>query len=257
MGEDTSFKDHFSDRAGEYTRYRPGYPSVLFYWLAKQTVHHDTAWDCGCGNGQAAIQLTPHYRRLLATDPSRQQIEKALPHERITYSVASAEESGLADGGIDLIVVAQALHWFDFERFYREVRRVAKPGGVLAAISYGEVRVEGAPDKIVSHFYHDIIGPYWPPERRYVDEGYESIPFPFEEIEAPAFTMQIEWNLEQLNGYLGTWSAFKEYELRKGRNPLDLIGAELKTAWSDPETPRRVSWPLTLKVGRVGKQGLE
>jgi SAM-dependent methyltransferase len=148
--------------------------------------------------------------------------------------------------------VAQALHWFDFERFYREVRRVAKPGGVLAAISYGEVRVEGAPDKVVSHFYHDIIGPFWPPERRYVDEGYRTVPFPFEEIEATAFAMQIDWNLEQLKGYLGTWSAVKEYEIKNGKNPMDLVGAELQAAWSDPEMLRRVSWPLSLRIGRVG-----
>lgn len=252
MKDNTSFKDHFSGRSGEYNRYRPGYPPALFDWLAGQTIGHENAWDCGCGNGQAAIALVPYYRRVLATDPSRQQIEKALPHERISYGVATAEESGLADSSIDLIVVAQALHWFDFEKFYREVRRVAQPGGLLAAISYGEVRVEGAADGVISHFYHDIVGPYWPPERRYVDEGYSSIPFPFEEITAPAFAMRIDWNLEQLNGYLGTWSAVKEYELRCGENPLGLINGELKTAWGDPELPRRVSWPLTLRAGRIG-----
>lgn len=252
MGDSASFKDHFSGRAGEYTRYRPGYPTALFDWLAMQTVRHETAWDCGCGNGQAAIALAAYYRQVLATDPSRQQIEKAMPHERISYSVASAEESGLADASIDLIVVAQALHWFDFDRFYREVRRVAQPDGLLAAISYGEVRVEGPADSVVSHFYHDIIGPYWPPERRYVDEGYRTVPFPFEEIEAPAFAMQIDWNLEQLIGYLGTWSAVKEYEIKNGKNPTELIVEELQAAWSDPELPRRISWPLALRVGRVG-----
>jgi SAM-dependent methyltransferase len=251
MGDNTSFKDHFSGRAGEYTRYRPGYPAALFGWLSGQAMRHESAWDCGCGNGQAAIELTPHFRKVLATDPSRQQIEKALPHERISYSVATAEESGLEDGSIDLIVVAQALHWFDFERFYREVRRVADPDGLLAAISYGEVRVEGAPDKVVSRFYHDIIGPFWPPERRYVDQGYRNIPFPFTEIETPDFEMQAYWTLEQLNGYLGTWSAVKEYERNKGENPLDVIGVELQSAWSDPEHPRLVSWPLALRVGRV------
>ncbi|MEI6209595.1 MAG: class I SAM-dependent methyltransferase [Desulfuromonadales bacterium] len=253
MDDAKTFKDHFSGRAGEYTRYRPGYPPELFDWLAGQTVRHENAWDCGCGNGQAAIALTPHYRQVLATDPSRQQIEKALLHERINYAVATAEESGLEDGSIDLIVVAQALHWFDFECFYREVQRVARTDGVLAAISYGEVRVEGAPDTIVSHFYHNVVGPYWPPERRYVDEGYRGIPFPFEELESPAFAMQVDWNLKQLTGYLGTWSAVKEYELKNGKNPLDLIGAELRDAWCDPEALRRVSWPLSLRVGRVGK----
>lgn len=252
MVDKSSFKDHFSGRAGEYTRYRPGYPAAFFDWLAGQTLRHEMAWDCGCGNGQAAIALVKHYRKVLATDPSAPQIENALSHERISYAVARAEESGLADGSIDLIVVAQALHWFDFERFYREVKRVASPDGVLAALSYGEVRVDGDPDRIISHFYHNVIGPFWPAERRHVDEGYKSIPFPFEEIETPDFAMEMDWNLEQLKGYLGTWSAVKEYEIRNGRNPLELISLELQAAWGAPELPRRISWPLTVLVGRVG-----
>jgi SAM-dependent methyltransferase len=252
MGDSTSFKDHFSSRAGDYTRYRPGYPAALFEWLSRQCSQHETAWDCGCGNGQAAIELVSYYRQVLATDLSRQQIEQALPHERINYSVATAEESGLPDASIDLIVVAQALHWFDFDRFYNEVRRVAHPDGLLAAISYGEVRVEGKAERIVSRFYHDIIGPFWPPERRYVDQGYRSLPFPFVEIVAPSFDMQVNWNLEQLIGYLGTWSAVKKYEQVKGENPLEPIAEELQKVWADQDLPRLVSWPLTLRVGRVG-----
>lgn len=251
MGQNTLFKDHFSARAGEYTRYRPCYPPPLFEWLAAQTVGHETAWDCGCGNGQAAVALTLHYRQVLATDPSRQQIGQAVPHDRISYAVATAEESFLADDNIDLVVVAQALHWFDFERFYREVRRVAKPGGVLAAISYGEVLVEGASAEVVSNFYHNIIQPFWPPERAYVDDGYKSIPFPFEEIETPDFIMEATWSLEQLTGYLGTWSAVKEYELKTGESPLTLIDRKLRSAWGDPALPKKVSWPLSLRVGRV------
>ena len=253
MDQNTSFKDHFSGRAAEYTRFRPTYPPGLFAWLAGLTGSHDLAWDCGCGNGQAALELTPYYRLVVATDPSRQQIEKAVPHERIRYAVATAEESGLDPSGIDLAVVAQALHWFDFERFYTEVRRVMRPGGVLAAISYGEVRLEGAPDGVVSRFYHDLIGPYWPAERRYVDEHYTTIPFPFTEIPAPPFAMEMEWNLEHLLGYLRTWSAVKEYELRLGDDPLLLIAKELAEAWGDPLQARRISWPLALRVGRVGE----
>ncbi|WP_041974160.1 class I SAM-dependent methyltransferase [Geobacter sp. OR-1] len=247
----TTFKDHFSGRAADYTRYRPGYPPALFAWLAGQTEHHDLAWDCGCGNGQAAIELVSLYKRVVATDPSASQIENAFPHDRISYSVAPAEASGLAAASIDLITVAQALHWFDFDRFYAEVRRVARPGGVLAAISYGEVRVEGAPDRVVSGFYHDLIGPYWPPERRYVDEHYTTIPFPFAEIEAPLFAMESSWNLEQLTGYLKTWSAVKEYERHNGHDQLALIAEELVKAWGDPYRPRIISWPLSLRVGRV------
>lgn len=248
----TAFKDHFSAGAAAYTRYRPTYPPELFSWLASLTAGHDLAWDCGCGTGQAALEMVSHYTQVVATDPSRQQIDNAIPHERIRYAVATAENSGLEPGSIDLTVVAQALHWFDFGRFYAEIARVTRRGGVIAAISYGEVRVSGAPDPIVSRFYHDLIGPYWPAERRYVDEGYATIPFPFPEITAPAFAMAAEWNLEHLLGYFGTWSAVKEYEKRNGADPLQLIEAELAAAWGDPAAARSITWPLALRVGRIG-----
>jgi len=251
MNDTPRFKDHFSRQAAEYTRYRPSYPPEMFQWLAGLTTAHDTAWDCGCGNGQAAIGLAPHYHQIVATDPSRQQIEQAQPHERIRYGVAPAEVSGIEANSVDLIVVAQALHWFDFDRFYQEVRRVGRPNGVIAAISYGEVRVDGPADGIVSRFYHEIIAPYWPPERRYVDDHYATIRFPFPEIIAPGFTMEIQWDLEYLTGYLGTWSAVKEYRQQQGNDPLAIIAGELAAAWGVPSGERSVTWPLTLRVGRI------
>ncbi|MDD2850379.1 MAG: class I SAM-dependent methyltransferase [Desulfuromonadaceae bacterium] len=251
MAEIIQFKDHFSTQSGDYTRYRPGYPEGLFAWLAAQTEDHDIAWDCGCGNGQASVGLAPYYQQVIATDPSRQQIEKATPNSRIRYAVASAEHSGLADSCIDTILVAQALHWFDFARFYEEVRRVAKPGAVLMALSYGELQVSGPPAAILSRFYHHIISRYWPPERRYVDDGYTSIPFPFARIDPPPFAMQAEWHLGQLLGYLGTWSAVAEYRRMNGRDPLALVEAELRAAWGDAAQVRLVSWPLALLAGHV------
>jgi SAM-dependent methyltransferase len=253
MDHDTHFKDHFSSQSAAYTRYRPTYPPELFAWLAGLTRRHELAWDCGCGSGQAAIGLAPYYQTVVATDPSPQQIENAVPHERVRYAMAPAEDSGLDPASIDLVVAAQALHWFDFDRFYAEVRRVAVSGGVVAAISYGEVRVEGEPDRVVSHFYHDLIGSYWPPERHYVDEHYSTIPFPFARIATPPFAMETEWELEHLVGYLGTWSAVKEYERKLGVDPLALIAEELSAAWGDPRQVRRISWPLALLVGRVGE----
>jgi len=191
-----SFKNHFSAKAVDYHRYRPTYPPELFAWLATLTERHDLAWDCGCGNGQAACCLVEQYARVVATDPSEQQIANATPHPRISYAVATAEGSGLETASIDLIVVAQALHWFDFDRFYAEARRVSGPGGVLAAISYGEVRLDGEVGNVVSRFYHEVLGPYWPIERRYFNEGYRTIPFPFPEIEPPRFVMEAQWGLE-------------------------------------------------------------
>lgn len=252
MAERIGFKDHFSGKAEAYTLYRPAYPPGLFAWLASLTPSHELAWDCGCGNGQAAMGMAPYFARIIATDPSRQQIENAMQHERVDYGVATAEESGIAANSVDLVVVAQALHWFDFDRFYAEAGRVARHDAVIAAISYGEVHVEGEPDGVVGRFYHDIIGPYWPPERHYVDDHYTTIPFPFQEIAPPPFAMEIEWDLGRLAGYLGTWSAVKEYEKRRGCDPLSLISEALREAWGNPLKTRRISWPLSIRVGRIG-----
>jgi SAM-dependent methyltransferase len=248
---EAQFKDHFSATAADYNRYRPTYPPALFAWLASLTTGHDRAWDCGCGTGQAAMALVAHYRQVSATDPSRQQIAHAASHPRIKYAVAPAEDSGLPPASIDLIVVAQALHWFDFTRFYAEVRRVAKPSGVLAAISYGEITVAGAVGEILSRFYHELIGPYWPPERRFVDEHYTTIPFPFPAIDATPWEMSAEWELPHLVGYLTTWSAVREYEQRHGHSPLTLITEELTAAWGNPKSRRLIRWPLSVRVGRV------
>jgi ubiquinone/menaquinone biosynthesis C-methylase UbiE len=247
----SNFKDHFSRQADDYTRYRPTYPPELFTWLATLTTGHSTAWDCGCGNGQAAVSLADHYQQVLATDPSSRQIDNAHPHPGVSYSMASAEQSGLADNSIDLIVVAQALHWFDFSRFYTEVRRVAHPAAVLAAISYGEIQVEGEAGAVITRFYHETIASCWPPERSHVDEGYRNIPFPFTRITPPPFAMTVQWSYEQLLGYLGTWSAVQEFAKQHGHDPRTLLRAELAAAWGDPELPRHISWPLTLLIGRI------
>lgn len=247
----TSFQDHFSATAADYTRFRPGYPAELFAWLAGQCRGHDRAWDCGCGTGQAATLLVPHFARIVASDPSSAQIANATHHRQIDYRVAPAEASGLEDASVDLIVVAQALHWFDLPRFYAEVHRVARPGALLAALSYGPLRLDGAVGRVVDRFYHQIIAPYWPPERRHVDAGYATLPFPFAPLAAPPFAMTREWPLAHLLGYFGTWSAVKEYRQQHGDDPRALIAAELATAWGEPDTPRRVQWPLTVLVGRI------
>ncbi|AMV71616.1 class I SAM-dependent methyltransferase [Desulfuromonas carbonis] len=252
MTTEPSFKDHFSSQAAAYRSYRPDYPPLLFAWLAAQCPRHQAAWDCGCGNGQAALGLTPHFATVYASDPSTAQVAEAIPHPAVHYSVASAEDSHLPAAAIDLVVVAQALHWFDFERFYAEVRRVTRPGGVLAAFSYGEVQLGPAFDPIIDHFYHDVVGPYWPPERRHVDAGYRSIPFPFAEITAPFLELQADWDLDHLLGYLGTWSALRGFRRATGDDPLPNLRQSLVQQWGDPAQCRPVRWPLALRVGRVG-----
>ncbi len=249
------FKDHFSGHAADYTRYRPTYSPELFAWLAQQAPTHTLVWDCATGNGQAALGLAAHFDAVIATDASDNQIATAHVHPRVRYAVAPAENSGIAAGSVDLITVGQALHWFDFPAFYAEAARVLKPGGVLAAWSYGLMQVSPAVDAAVWRLYEPITGPYWPPERRYVEEQYRSLPFPLDEIAAPAFAMEAEWRLAQLNGYLGTWSAVQRYRKERGVDPLALIADELAAAWGSEQSSRRVRWPLFMRVGRCEAAG--
>lgn len=250
-----SFKDHFSGHADDYTRYRPTYPAELFAWLAQQVPAHVLAWDCATGNGQAALGLAAHFEAVIATDASANQITSATAHPCVRYAVAPAEGSGIAAHSVDLITVGQALHWFDFPRFYAEAARVLKPKGVLAAWSYGLMQVSPAVDAAVWRLYEPIVGPCWPPERRYVEEQYRTLPFPLEEIAAPAFAMAAEWTLAQLTGYLGTWSAVQRYRQERGADPLALIADELAAAWGAAETLRHVRWPLFMRVGRFDGSG--
>lgn len=247
----TGFKDHFSGHATIYREARPTYPAELFAWLARQAPDTALAWDCGCGNGQATVALAAHFAQVVGTDPSANQIAGAEARANIAYRVEPAEHSTLADASASLVTVAQALHWFDFAPFYAEVRRVLKPGGVFAAWSYAACKVaDTAVDKIIDRLYVDLTGPYWPPERAYVDAGYRTLPFPFMEIEAPSFPMLARWNVEQLLGYLRSWSATQRYIKAHGEDPVGIVEPDLRAAWGDPARARDVQWTFHLRVGR-------
>ena len=243
--------DHFSAVAPLYVRSRPTYPQELFVWLARICANRTLAWDVGAGNGQASVALAAHVAKVLATDLSEAQIAQAVRHERVDYRVAPAERSGLADGSVDLVTIAQALHWFAGEAFYAEVRRVLKPGGVVAAWTYGMLHVEdSAVDAGVSDFYHRIVGPYWPAERRHVENGYADLPFPFKAVASPPFAIQLAWTLDDLLGYCRSWSATAKYEGATGRDPVVTLERELAPAWGRRTQRRRVSWPIAIRAGR-------
>lgn len=245
-----TFHDHFAPVAASYADFRPRYPRELFAWLAARVPRHDLAWDCAAGSGQASVDLAEFFTRVVATDASRAQIDAAVPHPRIAYRVAPAENSGLADAAADLVTVAQALHWFDLAGFYAEVRRVLRPGGVLAVWTYGVLTVAGAEvDALVQHFYHDVVGPYWPPERAHVENGYRALAFPFAEITAPPFAMEASWALPQLLGYFRSWSATGRFAVARGVDPVTELAEQLGPLWGAGEL-RRVTWPLALRVGR-------
>src|SRR5947207_5141524 len=249
-----TFKDHFSKQAADYAKFRPGYPQELFDYLGSIALSRQLAWDCATGNGQAAVQLAKVFDRIIATDASEKQIANAEPHESVEYRVASAEESGLESGTIDLIMVAQALHWFDLDRFYDEVRRVLKKNSVLAASAYNLLHVEPAIDEVINRYYYEVVGLFWPPERVLI-EKFEELPLPISEIQAPSFEMIGQWNLEHLVGYLRSWSATQRFIAANKRDPLDEIADELGAAWDKTKQTRRVIWPLTLRVGIKGYSG--
>ena len=244
------FEDHFSKQAETYAQYRPRYPIELYAYLAEQSPGHGLSWDCATGSGQAALGLAAFFDQVIATDASAEQIRQAAPHERVAYRVEPAEETSLAPGSVDLVTAAVAVHWFDFERFYQEVLRVAKPGGILAAWTYHRPWISPAVDALLVRLEMDILGPYWPERIRYLQEHYLTLPFPFEELAPPPFTMQADWTLEQLFGFFNSWSAVRRYQEEHGTHPLDGIWEAFQDAWGAAET-KNIRWPLYLRVGRV------
>jgi ubiquinone/menaquinone biosynthesis C-methylase UbiE len=244
-----TFKDHFSKQAAGYAKFRPRYPQKLFEYLGSIAPSRQIAWDCGTGNGQAAVGLASDFDRVIATDASEKQIANAQSHERVIYRVAPAENSGIGSATIDLIIVAQALHWFDLDQFYGEARRVLKPDGILAASAYNLLHIEKAIDEVVNRYYHEVVGHFWPTERKLVEQ-FGDLPFPFPEISAPKFEMTAHWNLEHLLGYLGTWSSTQRFIAARGIDPLEQITDDLCSLWGKPGQKRSITWPLIIRIGR-------
>lgn len=244
-----AFKDHFSGHAASYARARPTYPRALFARLAALAPGRARAWDAGTGSGQAAVALAAHFDAVVATDPSAAQIASAARHHRVTYAVAMAESSGLADASCDLVTVAQALHWFDVPRFWDEACRVLRPGGIVAAWAYARLRATPAVEAVVDAL-EDEVRPWWPPERALVDTGYATLPFPFEVVPLDTPPMTVRWTRDALLDYLRTWSAVRRHAAAHGRDAVDAIEAPLAAAWGRAAR-RTIRWPLVVRVGRV------
>jgi ubiquinone/menaquinone biosynthesis C-methylase UbiE len=245
-----TFKDHFSKQAGDYARFRPDYPPALADWLASCAPARGLALDLATGNGQAAVDLARHFGLVLASDAAANQLAHARPHPRVRYLRHAAERLPYRDGCADLLTAAQAAHWFDFPRFYAEVRRVLRPRGVCALWTYEKFRVDAAVDALVDAFYVDVVGPYWPPERRHVEQAYRSLPFPLEEFAAPPFELTTAWSQATVVRYLGTWSAVQRFRDERRADPLPALQENLRRIWPDDEI-RTLRWPIHLRTGRV------
>lgn len=242
------FKDYFSGHAADYSAHRPTYPPELMGLLASRAPSTERALDCATGSGQAALLLAEHFDEVVATDASANQVEHATPHPKVRYRVAPAEASGEPAASFDLVTVAQALHWLDHERFFDEVSRVARPGAIFAAISYKLFVVDPVVDELVLRFYRKL-DPFWPPERRHVEEGYSRIAFPGEPLAEDPPPMVLRWTAEQALAYLGTWSAAQRCLEATGEDPLAEIADPVREAWG--EGAREVRWDLTLVVRRL------
>lgn len=247
----TPFKDHFSARADAYARWRPGYPTELARLLADLAPARELALDCGCGTGQLSTLLAGEFDQVVAVDASQAQIEHAQAHPRVRYRTAPAERSGLADASVDLVTVAQAAHWFDLPAFYAEVRRVLRPGGCVVLVTYGLPTLEGRPGELLRELHDRVLGPYWPPERWLVVDGYRDLPFPFDRLHPDAPDMRVDWMFDDVLGYIQTWSALGPAQAALGQAPFDAFERELRAAWGETRVSREISWPLTLLAGRV------
>jgi len=242
----------FATVAREYANFRPGYPAELFTWLASVSPSREAVWDCGCGSGQASVALAEHFAVVHATDVAPEQIAAASPHARVRYSVAPAEHSGLPDRSVDLVTVAQALHWFDVPAFYAEVVRVARSGARLAVWTYPRPQFRDAElDRRFFTFYSEVVGPYWPAERGHVESGYRTLPFPFKQIDAPDFGIDLCWDLAQVAGYVSSWSATARYRKALGADPVPLLRDALAAAWPPGGGGVPIRMAIGLRVGAV------
>ncbi len=241
-------KDLFSNHAHQYAVFRPTYPKDLYDFIFGHVKNFESAWDAGTGNGQVARDLSSRFKKVFATDISSKQLENAYQIENISYSLAG-ETTTFSENSFDLICVAQAIHWFDREKFYAEVKRVAKTDAPIAIWGYGLLSVNPEIDFLIKDFYVNIIGPYWDKERRLIDEGYKTISFPFKEIETPQFLFSLYWTLAELQGYLNTWSSVQKFIREKNTNPVEKLIAQIQPLWKSEKT--EIKFPLFLRLGKI------
>ena len=244
-------KDNFSNQAESYLKFRPSYPPQLFEFILKDLKRKTAAWDCATGNGQTALELAKSFSMVFATDISQQQLDNAYNSDKIYYSLQPAEETIFASNAFDLITVSQALHWFQFDKFYKEVKRVAKPNARIAVWMYALLRINPEIDQIIDQYHFKTLEKYWDDERKFVDQHYRTIPFPFKEIECPPFQIENEWTLKELKGYLNTWSAVQKFVDVNGYSPVDDLIKKIKPLWENEKM--KIIFPVYMRMGQIDK----
>ena len=243
-------KDNFSAQAVLYAQYRPDYPPDLFEYIVSFISNKNTAWDCGTGNGQSAIALSKYFKKVIATDISPKQIDNAEKAHNIFYSIQPAEATNIKSNSVDLVTVAQAIHWFDFEKFYTEVKRVAAENAFIAMWGYSLLQIDEPIDQFIRNYHFNFLGNYWDAERKFVDDEYKNIPFPFEKINSPQFFIEKQWSLMELEGYLNTWSGLQKYIAANASNPVPDLLNSIKPLWGTEEK-RKIIFPVHLLLGAI------
>ena len=243
-------KDNFSNQAAVYAQFRPQYPEQLINYICSFVLEKELVWDCATGNGQSAKLLSNHFNKVIATDISQQQIDNAFKAPNIFYSLEAAENTSLEENTVDLITVSQAIHWFDFDKFYAEVNRIAKSGAVIAVWCYSLLKISEEIDEIINDYHFKTLDVYWDPERKYLDDNYANIPFPFPQKETKSFTIELDWTIEQLEGYFETWSALQKFLKANSCSPIPELMQKIKMHWGDSET-RKIIFPIHLKLGII------
>lgn len=241
-------KDYFSGHSKLYATFRPTYPDALYEFIFNHVKQFDVAWDCATGNGQVAQVLAKHFKQVFASDISSEQLKHAHQANNIVYRAEPAEHTSFTGNQFNLITVAQAIHWFDRANFFQEVARIAKPDAILAVWGYANCMVNPEIDKFFFHFYQNTVGPYWDKARVLIEEHYRTIVFPFEEIPAPPFQINVQWNLDQFAGYITTWSATQKYIQATGVDPVPEFIGQVKPYW---RLTMPVTFPVFLRLMRV------
>jgi len=240
----------FAIESEQYARFRPTYPTELVELIVSLSPNLYSAWDVACGNGQLTHELSKYFEHVIGTDISQEQLDIAIKNENIQYKVESSAQSSLEKNSIDLITVAQAIHWFEFDSFYTEVKRVAKPDAIIAILGYELLSISKEIDDCIIDFYTKTLNGYWDERRKYIDEQYSTIPFPFEEMKIPHYSCKLQWNREDLLGYLSTWSAVKKYMKDTGNDAIEIIKPHIYSMW-EVNQERKVTIPIITKIARI------